>query len=392
MEEIAYRPQNVRETLVELKNTSELAVDLAYAATLYGHEGLADAVFELEQRANSLQYPAKIALMLAAKRAEEAERLVGLVQIVEAAGAITNAAADVAAVEANEIGLPAAVRAALPAADEVIMRATVAEGSDLAGRTLDDLQLETETGVRIAAIRRADGWLIAPGPEAAIHAGDVVIGIGPADGVAAVYERATGEPQPREAPAPSDIEEVTRAAESVIDLKNIAELAVGLSYGAVLYDDAALATEVSELEARSDALQRAIETWVIEAGEHVAKPDQLRGLLHLAAASETICDAALDIAEIVLREGDIHPVFGQAVRESDELVTTAAVHAGSDLAERTLGELQLEENTGMAIMAVRRGDEWLLSPTGETQLRADDVLIARGPKSGAEKLHAMTAG
>ena len=386
MDEISYRPQNVRETLVELKNTSELAVDLGYAAALYDYRGLAEEVVELEARADSLQYPAKIALMLAAKRSTDAEKLVGIVQIVEAAVGITNAAADIAAIVVNDIGLPAEVRATLPEADEVVMRATVSEDCDAVGSTLGELAFETESGVSVIAIRRGSEWDIAPDDEATLEVGDVVIGGGSDAGVAAVQEMLTGRADVTETPPRADVEALGRASELVIDLKNISELAVGLSYAAILFGDADLALEVRELESRSDTLKSDIEALVIEAGSQVTEPSRLRGLLHLATASEVICDAAVSIADIVLRDGSVHPVFGRAIGESDELITTTIVESGSELAGATLEELELEERTGMSVMAIHRNADWILPPSGDTRLEPDDVLIARGPDDGVDIL------
>ncbi|WP_137291582.1 potassium channel family protein [Natronorubrum halophilum] len=392
MEEIAYRPQNVRETLVELKNASELAVDLGYAAALYDYPGLAEEVLELESRADSLQYPAKIALMLAAKRSADAEQLVGIVQIVEAAVGITNAAADIAAIVVNDIGVPEEVRATLPDADEVVMRAIVSDDCDAIGDTLGELAFESDVGVDVIAIRRGSEWNIAPGEEAVINAGDIVIGSGSVAGVDTVHELLTGEAETAATPPRPDVEALERAAELVTDLKNISELAVGLSYAAVLFDDAKLASEVRELEIRSDALKNDTETLVIEAGDQVTEPARLRGLLHLATASEAICDAAVDIAEIVLRDGNVHPVFGQAVGESDELITTTTVVPESALPEATLAELELEERTGTSIMAIHRNTDWILAPTGETRLHSDDILIARGPEDGTTLLQEWASG
>ena len=386
MEGIAYRSRNVRETLVELKNISELAIDLGYAAVLYEYPGLAEEVLELEARADSLQYPAKIALMLAAKRSTDAEQLVGIVQIVEAAVAITHAAADVAGIVANDIGLPAEVRATLPDADEVIMRATVSEDSGAIGRSLGELAFDTGAGVSVIAIRRGEEWNIAPDDEAVVELGDVVIGSGSDAGVADVRELLTGEASASESHPRPDLEAIDRASELVMELKNISELAVGLSYAAVLFDDADLAREVRELETRSDTVKHDVETLVIEAGDHVADPSKLRGLLHLATAAEAICDAAVGIADIVLRDGSVHPVFGQAIGESDELITTTTIEPGSHLEEATLEALELEEETGMTVMAIHRGSDWILAPTGETRVRAEDVLIARGPEAGASIL------
>lgn len=389
MEEIAYRPQNVRETLVELKNTSELAVDLGYAATLYNYPGLAEEVLELEARADSLQYPAKIALMLAAKRSSDAEQLVGIIQIVEAAVSITNAAANIAAIIVNDIGLPQEVRAALPAAAEMIMRATVSEDSDVVGNTLGTFAFETEAGVSVIAIRRGKEWNIAPDEDTVLKEGDVVIGSGSDGGVSTVKKMLTGIAEPPEEPPQTEVEELERASELVMDLKNIAELAVGLSYAATLFDDAELAAEVRKIESRSDVLKTDVETLVIESGGQISEPSRLRGLLHLATASEVICDAAGSIADIVLRDGRVHPVFGQAIGESDELITTTTIGPDSELGGATLEALELEEQTGMLVMAVHREEDWILAPTGETRLLPDDTLIARGPKDGAKQLRSM---
>lgn len=386
MRKIAYRSQNVRESLVELKNVSELAVDLGYAAALHDFPLLGEEVFELEDRADSLQYPAKIALMLAAKRSTDAEKLVGIIQIVDAGVEITNAAADIAAIATKDMGVPEELRVALPEADEVLMRAAVSEDSDVVGRTLGDLTFETETGVRVVAVRRGKEWDVSPDKETRLEAGDTVIGSGPYAGVSAVRERLTGEQTVSESATRPDIEQLEDAADLVMSLKDISELAVGLGYASVLFDDDDLATEVHGLERRSDALKNEIETLVIEAGGHVSEPAQLRGLLHLATASEAICDAAASIADIVLREGSVHPVFGQAIGESDELIKTMRVESGSRLADATLGGLELEEQTGMSVMAVDRESEWVLGPTGDTRIRAGDVLISRGPHEGAETL------
>ncbi|WP_177179248.1 hypothetical protein [Natrinema salifodinae] len=85
------------------------------------------------------------------------------------------------------------------------------------------------------------------------------------------------------------------------------------------------------LEDESDDQKTRLETWVIEAGDDVGSADQLRGLLHLTAASEAICDAAADIAEVVLREVELPPVFGQALEDSEEAIAAVAVGSGSDL-------------------------------------------------------------
>jgi uncharacterized protein with PhoU and TrkA domain len=41
---------------------------------------------------------------------------------------------------------------------------------------------------------------------------------------------------------------------------------------------------------------------------------------------------------------------------------------------------------GVDIVAVQRGDRWIIRPTGVDKILPDDILIARGENTGVEKL------
>jgi len=100
-------------------------------------------------------------------------------------------------------------------------------------------------------------------------------------------------------------------------MKNLSELAVDLAYGSVLFDNEALAEEVSNLEIEVDALQSRFEAWTLRAAQEADDPVSLRGLIHLGVATEEISDAALEITEGVMRDIGVHPVVEMAVQESD---------------------------------------------------------------------------
>ena len=392
MREISYEPRNVRDVLVELKDSSELAVDLAYSALRYDDADLAAEVVELESRVNYLQYHARIALMLAAKRADEAEGLVGLFQVAASAVRITEAAADVARIVLADGGVPAAFEHAFPEAEERLVRVTLADDAAVAGEHLRDLELDLETGVRLIAIRREGEWSFSPTGDDRLQPGDVVVGRGPHEGIEDVYRRATGEAfaaPPEPADATADLE---RAAETVVDLKDMAELAVGLAYGAARFDSDDLAREVASLEDRSDELTVDLETWVVDAGGE-RDAAELRGLLRLATASAEICDAAVDIAEVVLRDVELPPVFGAALEDSEEAVAAVTVRAGSDLDGETIAALEREAETGAVVLAVRRdgagGDGWTFDPADEFACSAGDTLLVRGPPVGVDQLRSL---
>jgi len=395
-QDVEYEPVSVKEVLAEMKDTAELLIDLSYSAVLNGSDEIAREVLELEGRMDILQLQARMSLLMAARSPEDAEELAPVLGVVGAAEKISDASGDIAKVVLEDIGLPTAMRAALPEAVETIVRVTVAEGTGMTGRTLADLNLETETAVRVIAIQRGGDWLLNPGAEDELRAGDVVHLRGPDEAVVEVgstlADRQVSLPDPVE-PGIADLE---RAVDSIVLMKNTSELAVDVAYGAVLFDSAALAEEVAALEAEVDALKSRFEAWTLQAASRVEDPVRLRGLVHLAAATEVISDAALEISEGVLRGISAHPVVAEAVLESDEVIVRETVAPGSDLDGVTLGERQVKTETGMRIIGVRRphdveegGDEWVLSPGPETALSAGDILIAKGTRTGAERLAEM---
>jgi len=112
-------------------------------------------------------------------------------------------------------------------------------------------------------------------------------------------------------------------------MKNLSELAVDLAYGSVLFDNEALAEEVSNLEIEVDALQSRFEAWTLRAAQEADDPVSLRGLIHLGVATEEISDAALEITEGVMRDIGVHPVVEMAVQESDEIITRTVIVEGA---------------------------------------------------------------
>ena len=401
VDDVEYEPVSVKELLAEMKDTAELLIDLSYSAVLLGSDEVAEEVLELEAKMDVLQLRARMGLLMAARNPEDAEALAPVLGVVGAAEKVSDAAGDIAKIVLEDIGLPDAMRAALPEAVETVVRAVVVPDSPFADRTLVDINLETETGVRAIAIRRDGEWLFNPGPETTLRPDDVVIFRGSEEGIAEVYADASGRAYaPPEPPEPG-IDDLERAVDSIVHMKNMSELAVDLAYGAVLFDSDEVAEEVLELEAEVDALQSRFEAWTLQAAGRVDDPVDLRGLVQLASATEVISDAALEISEGVLRGLGTHPVVAEAVRESDEVIVRLTVAPDSDLAGTTLGEKMVKTETGMRVIAVRRagaesertgreGGSWVISPGPETELRPGDVLIAKGTRSGADRLADLT--
>ena len=384
------QPRNVKELLVELKDASELMVDLAYAAVFFNEEKLAQEVERLEQRMSDHLRQLRIMAMLAARSPEDAEGMAGVLWIADAIEGVGDAASDIARVVAARLGIPDALRKDLRHADEMTARVRLRDDAPAAGRTLRDLSLPTESGMWVMAIRSGMAWRFDPGPDDVVSAGDVLLVRGPEEGVDLVRGLAGAPPLPE---ASTDevppLSELDRAVDILVELKDLTEAAVGLAYSALLFNNRSLAAEVGALEARSDVLHDELESWVLRAAPEARDPDALRGLLRLAAASEYIGDAARDMTWYVERGEPLHPVVQLALEETEETSAETVVERGSRAAGRSLAELRIETETGMFVLAVQRGSRWIYRPRGRFTLQEGDRLISVGPEEGDEELAAL---
>ncbi len=386
---IDYEPISVKDLLIEMKDTSELLIDLAYSAVLQGNPDIAREVLALEEKMDVLQLRARMSLMMAARNPDEVEALAPVLGLAAGADRVSDAAGDIAKIVLEDIGLPDAMRAALPEAIETLVSGTVADDSRYVDRTLLDINLESDMGVRVIAIHRGDDWILNPGPETRIRANDRLILRGPEQSIDVVYEQATGDAYELPAPPESEVDDLERAVDSIVLMKNLSELAVDLAYGSILFDNHGLAEEVQNLEVEVDALRSRFEAWLLRAAADADDPITLRGLIHLGVSTEVISDAALDISEGVLRGLSVHPVVELAVQESDEILIRVVVNADSDLnGERVADGIPAAE-LGMNVLAIRRGDEWMLAPDADVTLQERDVIIAKGTRTAAAEFETL---
>src|SRR5437667_710267 len=173
------QPKNVKELLVELKDASELMVDLAYAAVFFNEENLAEEVEKLEERMDGHLRRLRTLAMLAARSPEDAEAMGGVLWLAGAIEKIGDAASDIARVVQVNLGIPDALRPDLRHADEIAGRVKVREDAPAVGMTLRDLALPTETGMWLIAVRRGTDWEFDPGPDTVVSDGDVLLFQGP---------------------------------------------------------------------------------------------------------------------------------------------------------------------------------------------------------------------
>jgi uncharacterized protein with PhoU and TrkA domain len=392
------RRRNVKDLLAESKDTSELMVDLAYAAVFFGDPKLAGEVDHLEELMDDYSRSLRVISMLAARSPEDAEALTDVLHLASCIEQIADAAVSISRVVTDVVAIPTALRADLTHADEISGRVRVRPGAPCVGRTLDDLEVPTETGMWVLAVRRGTEWDFEPDGDTVLNEDDVIVFRGPEEGVQLIRE-ITGAPssvQPDDEGQeikPGDHEawpELDRAVDILIAMKNAAEVSVGLAYSALMLREPALAAEVTTLESKSDELQSELESWVLRATENAPNVEELRGLLRLAYASEAICDAARSMTRLVDREDDLHPIVAEAIEASDAVAVADVVEAGSPADGKTLKELSFKTETGMVALAIQRSGRWIYRPPARFQLQAGDRLIATGPEDGIEEIDALT--
>ena len=169
----------------------------------------------------------------------------------------------------------------------------------------------------------------------------------------------------------------------LIEMKNLSELMVDLAYSALLFNSKDAAEEVIKLENKVNRLNYQIKKESLLAARSVEDAEKLTALLEVGEAAESIANSAKDIADLVLKGIKPHPVFKMVMEESDEIIIRVTILKGSDLAEKSLGELLLATRTGMRIIAIRRNESWIYGPDRNTILSGEDTLIAKGNEPGA---------
>jgi uncharacterized protein with PhoU and TrkA domain len=385
--------RTVKELLVEAKDASELMVDLAYAAVFFGDEDLGREVLRLEDRMDAAVHEMRVLCLLATRSNDDAEALAGVLSLANAIEEIADAAEDIARVVLKDLGVPGELRDDLRHAEEIVARVKLREGNTMSSLSLQELALPSETGMWVIAIRRDVEYVHGPTGETVLQDNDVLFLQGPPEGVDLVRGLAGGEPYGLgRPPSPSRLTNLDRAVDILVEMKNAAEVAVGMAYSAIFFRDLGLVREVSALEDRCDDLYHELQHWVLRAAGEVddADLDELRGLLQIGLSSERMADAAQEMTRMAEAEEEPHPVVAAALAEADEIVSDAVVTGTGTAQGQTLRQLSLETETGMYVLAIQRGGRWIYRPRSTRALEVGDRLLVTGPEEGVELLRELT--
>ena len=178
--------------------------------------------------------------------------------------------------------------------------------------------------------------------------------------------------------------------ECFVELKNTSELMMDLAYTSLMLNSRDLAEEVQRLEEYMDKLHTDFELLALTSDFKKEEASGFLGLIRIGVATEKIADAAAEMAEVVLRGIEPHPVLKLAIKEAEETVAQACVTSDSPLINKTLKEARVHEETGMWVLVIKRGEKWV-RPKGDSMIQAGDILVASGYAEGVDDLKKLAS-
>lgn len=361
---VEYQPQSVKETLVEMKDAVDAVVDIALCAVITDDADLAADTLDIEERIDRLHYQGQMSLMLSARNPGEAERLLGLMRAVNATEKLADAAERIAGTVDTGNDLPADLRDEMDADPRFPRPVTVDD--DMAGNDIGGM-LDADNGIGgVVAVRRAGEYRFAPEDTFTLQEGDT-----------AIVRRNQA------AAAPSG-----GIVGAIGTLNRHRALAVDLGYEAAVREDLALAEEVMDMEMDAEVQKKDILATICRACADLDDPADYAGLFPVVESLADAVDAAMDVADVVVRDLRVHDVMGEALRETRTVVFSITVGSGSDAAGATVSDLQ-EMEGGIRVRAVRTDEDWLPLPPRDHELTAGDTVILKCPSSSRETIEAL---
>ncbi len=392
MKKISFEPIAVKDSIRAMKNIAELMIDLAYSALLFQNLEIADEVLKLEEEVHVLTYLVDMNTMLAVRDRKDAEQLEPIIRIGYDFDRISNAIADIAKITINKLILHPTLFEAVRQSNEPLIRAIVTN-EEIKNKTIGKLKIRTETGCDIIAIRRGNGWIFDPDKKTKLYMHDVLFARGSTKGNQLLCNMTGGKCTRGEEESdiiPIDLEdELNQIKQYLSEMKNYSEAMIGLAFSAILFNSKEIAEDVYEMEENLDKLQLELQKLTLSNAKCMNDPTSLVAILRIASATEAISDAACEIAELVLRGLEPHPVFNLIINESDEIISRVQVNDGSQIVNKNISEANIHMQSGMKVIAIKRNNDWHYRINKMTTILPNDVLIAVGPEEGKKTLEGL---
>jgi len=177
--------------------------------------------------------------------------------------------------------------------------------------------------------------------------------------------------------------------EILVKMRSLSQLMVDLGFAAIMEDDVDLAHETAKIkrELRELSYNLRIEALMVSRLSRSTEREipQIANLLQIGVATKEISDGIDDLIEIVIRDVGVHPVINLAFRREIRTMKLV-VEKDSLLDGKKLRQVEIDDATGFNVIAVRRDEEWITEPDGNTKIFAEDVLLIKGKDVSIRKV------
>ncbi len=382
-----FKPKSVRELLTEMKDVSDLMIDLSYATLLFKSKELAGHLHNLEERMDGLMDNIRTIAAVVTRDVHEARKITGILQVASAAEAISNATGDMADLILTRTKIHPMIQDALKIADEKISWIKIHRSPELENKKLSELKLSSKIGVVILAIKIGKKWIIRPRKDTELQAGASIVVKGPPDGVAILRKMANAG---KEDWAPKHGMHSIRKC--LAEMRDLSSLIVDLAYSSILFGSYEIAEDVQEINEKFKKLGQKLKLDVLKVARTERDIVRLSSVLDIGDSMEQISDAGYSIADILLSKLELHPVFAASLEEADEQIGRADVKESSEFVGKSLRELNLWVTMGAYVLMIKRGKRYIFDPPRRTKIQVRDSLIVRGSRRGVQNVKKVAGG
>lgn len=188
------KKKTVEDIVLEIKDKSELMVDLAYSSLIYDNKTIAKEVYDLEDLIDNLYQTIQKKTLEGVKNKDlSIDDALTVLRLAECSEKIADAALEIIDVELRDVELHPILKMSIRESDVVFTKVHVEPNSILCNKTLGKLKLGSETGMLVIAMRHHDKWLYGPNKNTMVDPGDILFAKGPEDGEKHLIELATGQ-------------------------------------------------------------------------------------------------------------------------------------------------------------------------------------------------------
>ncbi len=165
--------------LLQVKDTSEIMIDLAYSSLIFHDKELANEVLQLNDYVKDLNGRLEEIVVEQVSLDKDFDRAITYIRLSRAMEDIGDSAEKIADVVLRDITVHPVLAESILESGTSIAREVISPKSVLAGKPLRETSLATDTGWFVIVVKRGPKRIIGPDGETILEPGDIIFSRGP---------------------------------------------------------------------------------------------------------------------------------------------------------------------------------------------------------------------